>query len=48
MCDVPTILNHLFTSYGLIEDKALSKAENKIRSMQYNLPDPLTKVFDEV
>ena len=47
-CDIPTILNRLFTNYGLIEDKVLSKTENKIRTMQYNLLDPLVKVFDNV
>ena len=29
-CNIPTILNHLFTNYVLIEDNALSKAEKNL------------------
>ena len=47
-CDVPTILSHLFANYGLIGDDTLTEAEQKIKEIQYNLLDPLVKVFDEI
>ena len=47
-CNIPRIFAYLFTNYGLIEDSHLTEAEAKLRSFQYDLLDPLVKIFDEV
>ena len=43
-CNIPTILQYLFTNYGLIDDSHLTEAETKIRSFQYDLLDPLVNL----
>ena len=47
-CDIPTIFTHLLRNYGLIGDDTLTETESKIKTIQYNLLNPLVKVFDEV
>ena len=47
-CKIPTIFQYLYQNYGLINDDQLTEAETKLRSFQYDVLDPLVKVFDEV
>ena len=47
-CNIPMIVEYLFMNYGLIKDSHLTEAEAKLRSFQYDLLDPLVKIFNEV
>ena len=48
--DVPivTVLAHLFTKYGSIDDDVLAHKEKLVREMQYNVQDPLISVYKEI
>lgn len=46
--DIPTLLEHLFTTYGAVEPEELKEQEDILRQKVFNIGDPLIILFNEV
>ena len=46
--DIPTLLTHLFTTYGAIEDDELQEEADLLRKKTFDISQPLIFMFNEV
>ena len=48
MVNIPAILDHLITNYGKVPPDLITDKGQEIRSMDFKILDPLTKLYREV
>ena len=46
--DIPTILDHLFATYGYIDSNTVSDEVDKIKNMTFNVTDPLKRLYKAI
>ena len=48
MLPIHEVLAHLFQQYGRVDAETLADMDNKVRTIQYNVSDPLVTVYNKI